>query len=130
MKSVYDAVKSLTSLIAAVRTANANGAVIDTKNYNSAKLVIATGDLTTVDETYVFKIQEGDESDLSDAADISGATVAITADDQVGQVRLDGLGNDVRKRYIRAVLTVSGSNPSIPCTAVFELGNAFRQSAN
>lgn len=130
MKSVYDAIKSIVSLIPAVRTANANGTVVDSKGFNSAKVVVSAGDLTTVDETYVIKVQEGDETDLSDAVDVSGATVAITADNQVGQIRLDGLANGVRKRYFRAVLTVAGSNPSMPGSVVFEFGNAYRKPAN
>ena len=127
MRSVYDAIKSIVSLIPLVVTANTNGLVVDSKGFNTAKLVVQAGDLTTVDETYVYKIQEGDETDLSDAVDVSGATGAITADNATLQIRLDGLANGVRKRYFRAVLTVTGSNPSIAHSAVFEFGNAFRK---
>ncbi len=130
MKSVYDAIKSLVSFVPLVVTANTNGAVVDSKGFNTAKLVVAAGDLTTVDETYTYKIQEGDISDLSDAVDVAGASGAITADNEVLQIRLDGLANSVRKRYFRAVLTVAGSNPSIAHSAMFEFGNAYRKSVN
>lgn len=126
MKSVYDAVKSEVSLVAATRTANANGTGVDTKGYNSAKAVICAGDidLASTDETYAFKIQ--DSADNSTFADVSGLTTTITADNQIKNIRIDGLGTIVR-RYVRVVLTVGGTTPSIPCSAVIELGNAYSE---
>lgn len=126
MRSVYDAIKSAVSLVPAVRTADANGTGIDTKGYNSAKAVIAAGDidLTTTDETYAFKIQ--DSADNSTFADVSGLTTTVTADDQVKNIRIEGLGTSI-KRYIRVVLDVGGTSPSIPCSAVVELGRAYSQ---
>jgi hypothetical protein len=128
MRSVYDAVKSLASLVPATRTANTNGAVVDTKGFNTAKAVISAGDidLANADETYAFKIQHGDASNGSDMADLAGATATVTADNDVKNIRIDGLGTVV-KRYVRVVLTVGGTTPSIPCSAVIELGNAFSQ---
>lgn len=126
MRSVYDAVKSLASLVPAVRTADANGTGVDTKGYNTAKLVVAAGDidLTTGDETYTINVEESDDD--STYAAVSGLTTTVTADNQVKNIRIDGLGT-VRKRYLRAVLDVAGTTPSIPVSAVFELGNAFNE---
>lgn len=128
MRSVFDAVKSLASLVPATRTANANGTVVDTKGFNTAKAVVSAGDidLANADETYAFKVQHGDQSDGSDMADLSSATTTVTADNQVKNIRIDGLGTVV-KRYVRVVLTVGGTTPSIPCSAVIELGNAFSE---
>lgn len=129
MKSVFDAVKSIVSLIPAVRTAAANGTGVDTKGFNSAKAVISAGDidLADADETYAFKIQ--DSPDNSAWADVSGATATVTADNDVKQIRIDGLGISV-DRYVRIVLTTGGTTPSIPCSAMIELGNAFQKPVN
>lgn len=128
MRSVYDAVKSVVSLVPAVRTADANGTAVDTLGYNSAKLVISAGDidLASTDETYAFNVEESADGSTGWAA-ISGATASITADNQTANIRLDGLNQGTRKRYLRAVLDVGGTTPSIPCSAVFELGRAFRE---
>lgn len=131
MKSVYDAIKSVNSLVPAVRTANANGTVVDTMGYNSGKLVINSGvlDASSSDETYSFKVQEGTASDGSDMADVSGLSVSFdrTADgSKVKNIRIEGLGTS-RKRYLRAVLTVGGTTPSAACEATFELGRAFKE---
>lgn len=129
MKSVYDAVKTVASLVPAVRTADANGAGVDTKGYNSAKAVIVAGDidLTNTDETYAFHVEES--SDNSTFTDVAGATGTVTADNDVVQIRIDGLGTS-RQRYLRIVLDVDGTTPSIPCSAVFELGNAYTNPVN
>ena len=124
MRSLYDSVKSLASLVPAVRTASANGTGVDTMGYNTAKAVIVAGDidLTTGDETYSFKVQ--DSEDNSTFADVSGATATVTADNQVKNIAINGLGTSIN-RYVRVVLTTAGTTPSIPCSAVIELGNAF-----
>lgn len=129
MRSVYDAVNSVVSLIPAVRTAAADGTGVDTKGYNSAKAVISAGDidLADADETYAFKIQ--DSADNSTFADVTGLTTTVTADNDVKEIRVDGLGITL-DRYIRVVLTTGGTTPSIPCSAMIELGNAFRKPVN
>jgi hypothetical protein len=45
MRSVYDAIKPVASLVSATRTADANGTAVDTLGYNSAALVIQAGDI-------------------------------------------------------------------------------------
>lgn len=128
MRSVYDAIKPVASLVSATRTADANGTAVDTLGYNSAALVIQAGDidLANADETYAFSVEESADGSTGWAA-ISGATNTVTADNQTKVIRIDGLGTGTRKRYLRAVLDVGGTTPSIPGSAVFLLGNAFRE---
>lgn len=132
MKNVADNTKPLASLVPAVRTANANGTVIDTMGYDNLEVVVSAGDIDTAsgDETYSLKIQEGTASDGSDAADITGTSVSVTADNQLKTIRVNGLGVGSRKRYMRAVLTVGGTTPSIPCAVLFNLGRAHSNPAN
>ena len=126
MHSVFDAVKSEPSLVPAVRTTGENGGGVDTLGYNSAKLVIAAGDIDTADgdETYAVKIEESDDN--SGFSPVAGLETAITADNETVNIRIEGLGTS-RKRYLRAVLDVGGTTPSIPCSAIFELGRAFTE---
>lgn len=125
MRSIFDNVKSIVSLVPAVRTASANGTGVDTLGYTSAKLTISAGaiDLASTDETYVFKVQDSaDNSTFADVAILS--TSAVTANNDIKNIRVDGLGTSVR-RYVRAVVTAAGTTPSIACSAVFELGRAY-----
>jgi len=121
MENVYDNVKSVVSLVPAVRTANANGTGVDTQGYSNGKVVISAGDidLTTGDETYTFSVE--DSADNSSFAAVSGLTTTVTADNQTKNIRLSNLNLTLR-RYIRVVLTVAGTTPSIPVSAVLELG--------
>lgn len=131
MKSVYDNIKFLASLVPATRTASANGNAVDTTGFGSAALTISAGDIDTTsgDETYAFKVQESADGSTG-WADISGATAAITADSTVALIRLEGLNTGDRQRYVRAVLTAAGTTPSIPCSAVFALGRAYKEPVN
>lgn len=122
MKTLYDNVKILASLVSATRTADANGTGVDTKGYNDAMLIVSAGDidLANADETYSFKIEESDDnSSFSD----TGLSTTITADNQVKVVAIKNLGT-TRKRYLRAVLDVGGTTPSIPASALFALSGA------
>jgi len=107
-------IKVSASVLAAVYTSAQNGSVVDTQGFDSAVAVISAGaiDLTSGDETYSVKLQEGDAANLSDAADITGATATITANNQQKKIALNGLMT-ARKRYLRAVLTPAGTTPSI-----------------
>jgi hypothetical protein len=125
MRSLYDAIKVVQSLVPATRTASANGTGVDTFGYNTALAVINAGDidLANADETYAFKVQ--DSADNSSFADVAGLTTTVTADNDVKKIRIDGLGTSVR-RYVRVVATLGGTTPSWPGSAVIVLGNGFR----
>lgn len=127
MKTIREAIKFVSSLVPAVRTADANGTAVDTLGYNTACLIVNTGDIDTAstDETYAVNVEESVDGSTGWAA-VTGASVAVTADNQIKSVEIPGLGVS-RKRYLRAVLDVGGTTPSIPCGAIIALGNAFNQ---
>lgn len=129
MKSVYDAIKFVASLVAATRTADGDGTGVDTKGFNSAVAVIQAGDidLASTDETYTFKVGESDDN--STFTLVEGLTTTVTADSQTKLIRIEGLGTS-RKRYLRVSLDVDGTTPSIPCSAIIALGNAFQEPVN
>jgi hypothetical protein len=131
MKSIYDAVKFLASFVPAVRTADENGSAVDTKGFGTAVLTVSAGDidLASGNETYGFNVEESADGSTGWAA-ISGATTTVTADNDVKLIRLEGLNTGSRKRYLRAVLDVGGTTPSIPCSAVFALARAYNEPVN
>lgn len=127
---LFDNTKALASLVPAVRTDDADGDAVDTQGYRDGMLVISVGDLDTGDgnETYAFHIEESDDGSTG-WTDVSGATATVTADNEVAVVRVAEL-NVARKRYLRAVLDVGGTSPSCPCSAVFQLGEAYAGAVN
>lgn len=92
------------SLAPAVRTATANGTGVDLSGYNAAMVLWNVGTIT--DGTHTPKLQESDDnSTFTDvaAADLSGSHAALTSS------TLQEIGYIGRARYVRAVITVSGS---------------------
>ncbi|MFZ6015031.1 MAG: hypothetical protein ACOYUZ_01610 [Patescibacteria group bacterium] len=112
------------SLVPAVRTADAEGTGVDTMGFDELVAVIDVGalDLTTGDETYTVKLQEGATS--TPTTDITGASVSITAASTQKLIRVKGLGTGSRLRYIRAYLDVDGTTPSIALNVTFIMGGA------
>jgi hypothetical protein len=131
MKTVAENIKVLASLGPDALTANTDGGVVDTMGYDNLQAVIAAGaiDTTDTDETYAVKLQEGAEDDGSDMADVTGASVTITESNQIKTIGVNGLGTGDRKRYVRLVLTVGGTTPSIALAGLFNLGRAAQNPA-
>jgi len=93
------------------------GNIIDTLGFDScvfAMLYGATGGSPTqVDDAVI--IEEGDASDLSDAAAVTGATLAVQ-DPAAGQENELNMDLRSRKRYLRLSSTVTftgGSSPTL-----------------
>ncbi len=131
MKTVAENINVLASLGPATLSASTNGTVVDTMGFDNLQTVIAAGtiDTGTGDETYAVKLQEGAESDGSDMADVVGASVTITESGQLKTIGVNGLGTGRRKRYMRLVLTVGGTTPSIALAGLFNLGRAAQNPA-
>ncbi|MDH3325166.1 MAG: hypothetical protein OEM38_00450 [Gammaproteobacteria bacterium] len=77
------------------------GAIIDTHGYGSIEFIAIAGTIT--DGAYAFKIEDGDDSGLSDAADVSATLLlgaltgfALTDDNTAKRV-----GCISKKRYVR-----------------------------
>jgi hypothetical protein len=88
-------------------TSAINSTVIDTSNAEGVLFLVRMGTITAGAVTSI-KVQQGDASNLSDAADLAGTnqTIADTQDDQIFVV-------DVKKpikRYIRLVVSRATQN--------------------
>lgn len=123
MRKLFDNVKVLASLVPATRTADTTGSGVDTQGYGDGMMVVTAGDidLASTDETYAINLEESDDNSTFSA--VSGYSVTIDADNEVGVLRVPEL-NVARKRYLRAVLDVGGTTPSIPVAALFLLAEA------
>lgn len=83
--------------------------ILDTANFNANELVIATGSIADADVTFTVLIEEGDQSNLSDAASVADADLLGTEaqagfqyDDDNETRKIGYIGS---KRYIRATIT-------------------------
>ena len=117
-RDFHNEFSSSNSLVPAARNASANGTGVDLAGYRSAAVVFIVG--TVTDGTHTPKLQESDDnSSFSDvaAADQSG-TLAVLASSTNQEVSYIGA-----KRYIRAVVTVSGATTGAVDAAVVLRGN-------
>lgn len=101
--------------VAAVTDGTAQvSAIFDTRDYDSATLVLTLGTLTDADAVWSVLLEHGDASNLSDAA-------AVADEDMVGTEALAGftfgddgecrkLGYVGNKRYIRATIDDTTAN--------------------
>lgn len=130
MRSVYDAIKSLISVVPKTVTATETGSAVDTLGYSSAELVLSLGaiDATTGDESYVLSITECATS--GGAYTATGITCPTIVNSTGGStnyaVRVEDLGR-TRLRFLKAVLTLGGTTPSAAMSANFLLGRAFQE---
>lgn len=114
------------SLAPAARTASANGTVIDLQGAKSAMVMVSFGAWT--DGTHTPKLQEGDASDGSDAADVAagdleGAFTAVSS--SAGQNACQKVGYKGNHRYIRVVMTVaSATTGALSAAAIVTEPNA------
>jgi len=84
------------------------GNIIDTAGYESIEFIALMGTIT--DGAYAFKIEDGDASNLSDAADVDsslllGALTGFAATDDDSSKRV---GCIAKKRYVRLSLVSTG----------------------
>ena len=93
----------------AAGTADVESDVIDMANFDSVIFGVLHGTIT--DGTPDVKVQQGDESDLSDAADLEGTRVAV-ADDDDDSITLVEVRRP-SKRYVRCVVDRDGATGSV-----------------
>jgi len=102
------------------------GQIIDRQGFQALEYVILTGSLSDADATFTVLLEEGDASNLSDAAAVADADLLGTealasftfaADDKVFK-----LGYKGNKRYTRLTITPAG-NASAALLAAVAIGD-------
>lgn len=108
MKDLAGQISHIALLANSSRSASVNGSGVDISQFQDSLAIIAdvkavSGTTPTAD----IKIQ--DSADDSSYADVSGAALTqITTSDSKQTLRLDTRG---LRKYIRAVVTLAGTNP-------------------
>ena len=87
--------------------------IVDTAGFNSCEFVIVTGTNTDADANFTVLVQDGDASNLSDAAAVADAQLlgtealaGFTFADDLKTRKIGYIGN---KRYVRVTVTPSGN---------------------
>lgn len=103
------------------------GNIIDTKGFNSIVFAILSKVIT--DGAYALKVEDGEDSGLSDAADVPAADVLgaltgfVAADDNV----VKRIGVVSKKRYVRLSIVSTGVTAGVDImSAVAILGHPLR----
>ena len=94
------------------------GQIHDMQGYDGIEWYCLTGTLADADATFTVLIQEGDESDLSDASNVAdadligteaGASFTFAEDNKVRAIGYKG-----SKRYVRMTVTPAGNTGNAP----------------
>lgn len=122
MRDLKSNIKPVQSLAPLNRVAAANGTGVDKLGFNAASVVFTTGAIGGTTPSFAFEVQESDDNTTFTAvaaANLRGAAPVVTAANATAQVGYIG-----SKRYIRAVVkTVTGTTPTLDCSAVVILGH-------
>ena len=125
MKDLHNSIK-VSRAISPVSVADTTAQVsqiLDTANFAANELAIATGSIADADATFTVLIEEGDASNLSDAAAVADADLLGTEaaagfqfDDDNETRKIGYIGT---KRYIRATITPVGNVSAALLSAVW-----------
>jgi hypothetical protein len=117
-----DSILAKHSFILAITAASVNGTVIDTLGYEKALAIFdsaPSGGGTTSD----CKLQEGDQANGSDAADVATATFAQVTTAGGQKIETMNINLSKRKRYLRLVHTGAGGAAAGQAVGVILLFN-------
>lgn len=103
-------------------------AIIDTAGFESCMLTLITGTLSDADATFAVLVEDGNASNLSDAAAVADKFLIGTeagagfkfSDD--GEARKIGYIGD--KRYVRVTVTPTGNTGNLFLAGIAVLGHA------
>jgi hypothetical protein len=120
-------VKRVISPVSVSDTTAQVGQIIDRQGYGSLEYIIATGSLADSDATFAVLLEEGDASNLSDAAAVADADLlgteaqaSFTFDDDNKVFKLGYKGH---KRYTRLTITPANNSSAAVLSAVAVLGH-------
>jgi hypothetical protein len=148
MKDLYHALKLVKSYAPKDEAADATdevGAIIDRAGYQSLVFAIMTGLIADAGAVFSVKIEEGDDSGLSDAAAVAAADLQVLttsgsvldatpeatfqcAFDQANDGAIGKIGYIGNKRYVRMTISpVGNSTSSDPIAVLAILSHATHQ---
>ncbi len=112
-------------------TASQNGTAVDLQGFSAATALfyLWAGDFTDTDEVYTPKLQSSDDASVwtdVPVAEIEGNLSAVNAFAQEG---MQSVGYKGSRRYLRGVLSIAGTSPSILSSATIILGKPHHAPA-
>ena len=121
MRDIKNNLDGVSSIDPASYTASTNGSGVDVRDFDGVMVVFQAGtaDTGNGDETYAPNVEESDDNSSFSAvaaSDLEGALVNMTANS------VQRAGYKGAKRYVRAVLTLGGTTPSINASALVVRG--------
>ncbi len=120
-------IKRVLSPVSVADTTAQVGQIIDRQGYDSLTYVIATGSIADADATFTVLLEEGDVSNLSDAAAVADADLIGTEVLAAFQFDDDNecrkLGYKGAKRYTRLTITPVANASAALLAAVAVLGH-------
>lgn len=132
MRDLYNNIEARQAISPVIPTNNTAivSSIIDMLGYDSLTWLIALGTLADADATFAVTMDEGNASNLSDAAAVAAgdllgsyaaASYTFANDDTVRKIGYKGT-----KRYVRLTITPSNNTGNHPVSAVAVLGNAMK----
>lgn len=125
MKDLHNNIK-VSRAISPVSTADDTplvSEILDTANFNANELLILTGSIADANVTFAVLIEEGNASNLSDAAAVADADLLGTEAQAGFQFDDDNetrkIGYIGAKRYIRATITPTGNGSAALLSAMW-----------
>tara|TARA_R100000365_G_C2748298_1_gene79448 strand:+ start:8958 stop:9344 length:387 start_codon:yes stop_codon:yes gene_type:complete len=121
MRDLFSNIGTAQAIVPAVKSAAADGTVIDTLGFNSVAFVVNTGAVAG-DGDYGLTVQESDTPTGGDFTDADASVVDTNAPATLEASSTYKVGYRGFKRYVRLQLTKAGGT-SIAAGAVAVLGN-------
>jgi len=121
MRDIKNNLDAVGSIDPASITASTNGSGVDLRDFDGAMVVFQAGtaDTGSGNETYTPSLEESDDNSVYSAvaaSDLEGALVNMTANS------VQRVGYKGAKRYVRAVMTLGGTTPSLDASALVVRG--------
>jgi hypothetical protein len=121
MRDLKNNLDGVSSIDPASYTASTNGSGVDLRDFDGALVMFQAGsaDTGSGNETYTPGVEESDDNSSFSAvaaSDLEGSLVNMTANS------VQRVGYKGAKRYVRAVLTLGGTTPSIDASALVVRG--------
>lgn len=115
------------SVVTVTDTTAVVSAIVDRQGYSSLEFVIGFGTLADADATFSVLVEEGDASDMSDAAAVADADLLGTEALAAATFADDGEGRKIGykgyKRYVRCTVTPAANTGSAPIAVIPVLGD-------
>lgn len=118
------------SPVAAAQTDNTAmvSEIVDTRGYGSVEYLILTGSLADADATFTVLVEDGDASNLSDAAAVVDAellgTEALAGFTYADDNKVFKIGYIGNKRYVRVTVTPANNTGAACVAGAWLLGHA------